>query len=166
MRGALPTASDCCCHTRARRSDTWPPAPPPALGSRGVDSRSQPHPETPLAPTPAQISSRTQISEIDTLMYFKPFLSIIQSEQTSGKHRPLVLARSLRSRHSDRALTRHCAVSLFRFVLSLCRHRHPRGAERGEQVHPLRFPLTGLRADARSTVPDCGSRQPVSVPEH
>ena len=36
------------------------------------------------APHRPQISSQTQISEIDTLMYFKPFLSIIQSDQTSG----------------------------------------------------------------------------------
>eukprot|EP01051_Picozoa_sp_SAG22_P007571 SAG22_NODE_537_length_9361_cov_53.700821_8_plen_484_part_00 len=31
-----------------------------------------------------EISSRTEINDIDTLMYFEPFLTIIQSEHTSG----------------------------------------------------------------------------------
>ena len=48
------------------------------------------------APHRPQISSQTQISEIDTLMYFKPFLSIIQSDQTSGARPGQTSGRAIR----------------------------------------------------------------------
>lgn len=70
-------------------------------------------------------------------MYFKPFLSIIQSEQTSGTTAAAPSSTTI----SVFATQRHPRAPMIT-VRAVHRNRYSRGTERREQVHPLRFPVS------------------------